>query len=108
MLLHDLRQVVDGGVQTQRVLHLLEDRVALIECRAGIHASGLLKDTKTYEHVPPHSVGNQRQILVSNQSGRSNVMATLDAMGLAAGANEELLAALLDEVKRRESDGYLY
>ena len=45
--------------------------------KAGIHASALAKDPRTYEHVPPESVGNQRAVLVSDQAGRSNLLAEL-------------------------------
>ncbi len=41
--------------------------------KTGIHASAVLKDPQTYEHVLPESVGNHRKVLVSDQAGRSNV-----------------------------------
>src|SRR4051812_43741972 len=46
--------------------------------KAGIHASAILKDPKTYEHVPPDAIGNRRKLLVSEQSGKSNVLAGLE------------------------------
>jgi 2-isopropylmalate synthase len=51
--------------------------------KAGIHASAILKEPETYEHVPPERVGNRRQVLVSDQAGRSNVLAELERIGLA-------------------------
>src|SRR5205807_4198699 len=46
--------------------------------KAGIHASAILKDPATYEHVAPESVGNRRKLLISDQGGRSNILAELD------------------------------
>ena len=45
--------------------------------KAGIHASALMKEPETYEHIPPESVGNRRQVLVSDQAGKSNLIAAL-------------------------------
>ncbi|MBX9862774.1 MAG: citramalate synthase [Hyphomicrobium sp.] len=76
--------------------------------KAGIHASAILKDPETYEHVPPEAVGNQRRLLVSKQAGRSNVMASLETLGITADKDDPRVQALLDEVKARESSGYAY
>src|ERR1700682_5267557 len=56
--------------------------------KAGIHASAIMKDPATYEHVSPDRVGNRRRLLVSDQAGRSNVMAELDRMGVAGDKND--------------------
>ncbi|MGB6999535.1 MAG: citramalate synthase, partial [Pseudolabrys sp.] len=45
--------------------------------KAGIHASAILKDPATYEHVAPDTIGNRRKVLVSEQAGKSNVLAEL-------------------------------
>ena len=50
--------------------------------KTGIHASAVMKDPHTYEHVLPETVGNHRKVLVSDQAGRSNVMAELDRAGI--------------------------
>jgi 2-isopropylmalate synthase len=76
--------------------------------KAGIHASAILKDPATYEHVTPEAVGNQRRLLVSDQAGRSNVLAELDRIGLRVDKNDPRLTRLLDEVKEREAVGYAY
>jgi 2-isopropylmalate synthase len=76
--------------------------------KAGIHASALAKEPETYEHVPPESVGNRRQVLVSDQSGKSNLIAALHRMGLAVAKDDSRLDALLREVKEREANGYAY
>ncbi|MCC7252533.1 citramalate synthase [Hyphomicrobium sp.] len=76
--------------------------------KAGIHASAILKEPETYEHVPPEAVGNTRRLLVSKQAGRSTVMASLERLGLVAEKDDPRIQALLDEVKSRESAGYAY
>ena len=62
----------------------------------------------TYEHVAPERVGNKRKLLVSDQAGRSNLLAELDRIGLAVDKDDPRLARLLDEVKEREAIGYAY
>jgi len=76
--------------------------------KAGIHASAILKEPETYEHVQPEAVGNERRLLVSKQAGRSNLMAALERLGLASDKDDPRLQTLLDEVKSRESQGYAY
>jgi 2-isopropylmalate synthase len=76
--------------------------------KAGIHASALAKDPRTYEHVPPDSVGNQRAVLVSDQAGRSNLLSELNRLGVEAKPDDPRLGHLLDEVKAREAHGYAY
>jgi 2-isopropylmalate synthase len=76
--------------------------------KAGIHASAILKEPQTYEHVPPEAVGNRRRVLVSDQGGRSNLLAELERIGLSVDKNDPRIARLLDEVKEREALGYAY
>jgi len=76
--------------------------------KAGIHVSAILKDPKTYEHVPPETVGNMRKITVSAQAGRSNIFATLEKAGIDVDPKDARVQRLLDEVKEREFLGYAY
>jgi 2-isopropylmalate synthase len=76
--------------------------------KAGIHASALAKEPETYEHVPPETVGNRRRILISDQAGKSNLIAELDRIGLKVAKDDPRLDALLRDVKERESQGYAY
>jgi 2-isopropylmalate synthase len=76
--------------------------------KAGIHASAIVKDPATYEHVPPETVGNHRKVLVSDQAGRSNLLSELDRMKIAYDRNDPKLTRLLEEVKEREAVGYAY
>src|ERR1700752_4952354 len=70
--------------------------------KTGIHASAVLKDQQTYEHVLPESVGNHRKVLVSDQAGRSNVMAELDRAGIAYEKTDPKLARLVQKMKGRK------
>ncbi len=76
--------------------------------KAGIHASAIVKEPATYEHVAPELVGNRRKLLVSDQSGRSNVLAELERIGLSVDKDDRRVVRLLDEVKEREAIGYAY
>ncbi len=76
--------------------------------KGGIHVSAVQKDPRTYEHVEPETVGNVRRLLVSDQGGRSNIMAQLDRIGIAVTKDDPRVALLLDTVKEREAVGYAY
>jgi len=76
--------------------------------KAGIHASAILKEPATYEHVDPGAVGNRRRVLVSDQAGRSNVLAELERVGIALSKEDPRITRLLEEVKEREAMGYAY
>ncbi len=76
--------------------------------KAGLHASAILKDPTTYEHIAPEVVGNARIIPMSNQAGQSNLRARLASAGIAVEAGDPRLARILDVVKEREDQGYAY
>lgn len=76
--------------------------------KAGIHASAIQKEPDTYEHVTPETVGNERRLLVSEQAGKSNVLAVLSRIGIEIDKDDNRVQHLLDEVKMRESMGYAY
>lgn len=76
--------------------------------KAGIHASALLKDPRTYEHVPPESVGNFRKVMVSDQGGKSNFLNALKRRGIVVAKDDPKLDHLISIVKEREGSGYAY
>ena len=76
--------------------------------KAGIHASAIVKDPKTYEHVVPESVGNRRRVLVSDQAGKSNLISELSRFGIEVDKADPRLDKLLAEVKEREARGFSY
>ncbi|WBU65477.1 citramalate synthase [Paracoccus aerodenitrificans] len=75
--------------------------------KAGLHASAIVKNPSTYEHVLPDSVGNARIIPMSNQAGQSNLRARLKDAGIETPDTTDL-AAILSEIKAREDRGYAY
>jgi 2-isopropylmalate synthase len=76
--------------------------------KAGLHASAILKDPTTYEHIAPEAVGNARVIPMSNQAGQANLRARLVEAGIAVAPGDGRLAQILEEVKAREDAGYAY
>ena len=76
--------------------------------KAGLHASAILKNPSTYEHIEPTIVGNARIIPMSNQAGQSNLRKRLSDAGLSVAKGDPALGFLLDEIKERESSGYSY
>jgi len=76
--------------------------------KAGIHASAILKEPATYEHVAPDAVGNRRKLMVSDQAGKSNVVFELERIGIKVDKDDSRIAALLEEVKQREAIGNAY
>lgn len=75
--------------------------------KGGIHVSAIQRNANTYEHVAPETVGNERRVLVSELSGRSNIQAKLlnRYPKLADGA---LITGILEEIQDRENAGYTY
>ncbi|WP_158963963.1 citramalate synthase [Chachezhania sediminis] len=76
--------------------------------KAGLHASAILKNPATYEHVDPSVVGNARIIPMSNQAGQSNLRRRLAEAGIEVAKDDPALARILDRVKERETEGYSY
>ena len=76
--------------------------------KAGLHASAILKDPSTYEHIDPSDVGNARIIPMSNQAGQSNLIKRLRDAGITVEKGDPALGRILDVIKSRESEGYSY
>ncbi|PWK62597.1 citramalate synthase [Roseicyclus mahoneyensis] len=76
--------------------------------KAGLHASAIVKNPTTYEHIDPALVGNARIIPMSNQAGQSNLRQRLSDMGLDVPRDHPALPGILDEIKAREDQGYSY
>ncbi|GGA80264.1 citramalate synthase [Nitratireductor aestuarii] len=76
--------------------------------KAGIHASAILKDPQTYEHVAPEAVGNERRLMVSDQGGKSNFLVELRRRGIQIDKDDPRLDSLIAQVKEREAQGYAY
>jgi 2-isopropylmalate synthase len=76
--------------------------------KGGLHVSAVEKDPRTYEHIQPELVGNRRHIVVSDQSGRANILARFREIGLEVDPADPKVSALVELVKAREYDGYAY
>jgi 2-isopropylmalate synthase len=74
--------------------------------KGGVHVSAILKDSATYEHITPELVGNRQRVLVSDLSGRGNIMYKLKQHGLADRLDEEARRELLERIKQMEYEGY--
>ncbi|WP_172329369.1 citramalate synthase [Mangrovicoccus sp. HB161399] len=76
--------------------------------KAGLHASAILKNPATYEHIRPSQVGNSRLIPMSNQAGQSNLRRRLAEAGLEVAPGDPALGAILERIKENEAQGYTY
>ena len=88
--------------------HLPYVGAAAFSHKGGLHVSAVQKDPKTYEHINPEDVGNVRNILVSDQSGKSNIVSRLKSIGVNFKQDDPKIKKLLEEVKDREFIGYSY
>ena len=88
--------------------HLPYVGAAAFSHKGGLHVSAVQKDPKTYEHIDPEEVGNTRNIVVSDQSGKSNIISRLKTIGIEIEESDPKIKKLLDEVKDREFIGYSY
>jgi 2-isopropylmalate synthase len=88
--------------------HLPYVGAAAFSHKGGLHVSAVQKDPKTYEHINPAEVGNSRNIIVSDQAGKSNILSRLEIIGINVKENDPKVKKLLNEVKDREFIGYSY
>lgn len=122
-----LKMGFDTGIAEDKLKHLthlsrfLDDRLnrtpnqhapyvgsAAFAHKGGLHVSAMAKDSSTYEHVKPETVGNARSILVSDKAGRANILNRLKEMGLEDVLESDHVDALVSDIKRRETQGYAY
>jgi 2-isopropylmalate synthase len=76
--------------------------------KGGIHVSAVNKNPKTYEHVDPDLVGNKRRVLLSDLSGRANILAKSSEFGEAVDAKDPAIKDVLDRMKELENRGYAF
>ena len=74
--------------------------------KGGLHAAAVAKVERSYEHMDPDTVGNSRRVVVSELSGRSNVLAATEAMGI--DVDSGTARAILEQVKNAEAEGFQY
>ena len=76
--------------------------------KGGLHASAAQKDPRTYEHIPPETVGNERSFVISDQTGRSNVLARFSEVGIEIPADDIRIEKLIRDIKEKEYNGWSF
>jgi len=78
--------------------------------KGGLHVSAVAKNAKCYEHIEPEKVGNKREIMISDQSGRSNVIERLKEIGIELRDEVKVsqVSNLVNKIKELEAQGYAY
>jgi len=74
--------------------------------KAGVHVSAMSRDTRTYEHISPETVGNRRRILISDLAGTSSILEKVKEFGIDAG--KESGKDILNRIKSLEAQGYQF
>ena len=106
--LTDCSRLLDEILNRKPNQHLPYVGAAAFSHKGGLHVSAVQKDPKTYEHINPEEVGNARNIVVSDQSGKSNIVSRLKSIGIDFKQDDPKIKKLLEEVKDREFIGYSY
>ena len=76
--------------------------------KGGIHVSAVMRNPRTYEHIEPSAVGNRRRVLVSELSGRSNIIEKASEFNIDLSNNREVVTEVLDRIKSLEHEGYQF
>ncbi len=76
--------------------------------KAGVHVNAVMKSAHTYEHIEPEIVGNSRRVLVSDLSGRSNVLYKAEELGIDLSGKNDQIMTIVNQLKSLENDGYVF
>lgn len=76
--------------------------------KGGVHVSAVMKTALTYEHIVPEAVGSQRRVLISDLSGRSNILFKAKELGVELDEKSPAVQKIVDEIKDMEHYGYSY
>ncbi|MGA1862701.1 citramalate synthase [Deferribacter thermophilus] len=76
--------------------------------KGGVHVSAILKNSRTYEHIDPELVGNKQRVLLSDLSGKSNLIYKAKDFGIEIDPNDEKLSNLLQQLKELENKGFQF
>ena len=76
--------------------------------KGGMHIDGVIKNSATFEQIPPEAVGNQRRFLLSDQAGRAGVYASLSRILPDVSRDSPEMAAIIARLKEKEARGYTY
>jgi len=106
--LRDLAHFVDEMANVPHDIRAPYVGVAAFTHKGGLHVHAVQKLARTYEHVDPSLVGNERVITISDMSGQSNVLVRAEALGLKLSKGDPKVQEILAQVKLNESRGYEY
>ena len=76
--------------------------------KGGVHVSAILKNSKTYEHIEPELVGNRQRVLISDLSGKSNLVYKAKDFGLDIDGNDPKVGEIVERLKELENQGFQY
>jgi len=111
---HQLNQLTEASRFISEIVNLAPDEHAPFVGRSafahkgGIHVSAVERNPLTYEHIQPEKVGNQRRIVISEQSGLSNVLAKARTFGIELDKENSQAKAILQRMKELENEGYQF
>ncbi|MCF4968802.1 citramalate synthase [Nostoc sp. CMAA1605] len=111
---HQLIQLAEASRFVSEVVNLAPDEHAPFVGRSafahkgGIHVSAVERNPLTYEHIQPEQVGNRRRIVISEQSGVSNVLAKARSFGIEIDKQSPETKQILQRLKELESEGYQF
>ena len=74
--------------------------------KGGMHVNAVAKTAAAYEHIEPSAVGNHQSILVSELSGRSNILLKAKELGLSLAKDDPAVFRVLEKIKSLEAEGY--
>jgi 2-isopropylmalate synthase len=103
--LHDLAAFVDELANVPSDIRAPYVGDAAFTHKGGLHVHAVQKLSKTYEHVPPESVGNRQSIVISDLSGQSNILAKASQLGFRLEKGSPEVAAILKDIKEAEARG---
>jgi len=106
--LKSLSRMIDSRINRLPNPHAPYVGDAAFAHKGGLHASAAIKDPRTYEHIPPETVGNTREYIVSDQSGKANFLARFEELGITVDKNDDRLDALIADVKEKEYKGWAF
>lgn len=76
--------------------------------KAGVHASGVRKNSQTYEHIDPNLVGNSRRFLISDQAGSASIKERLDGLKFVQNVSDDDIKRIINEIKKLEWQGFAF
>lgn len=76
--------------------------------KGGLHVSAVARNPLTYEHIQPELIGNERRIVISDQSGLSNVLSKARSFGIDLNKEDATCSEILEQLKDLEHEGYQF